>query len=153
EGPFPERVEIVLGNMVFVRKAGLSEPMLDRIIRIAAFQNPEFYKTQAMRLPTWDKPRVIFCGEEFAQHIGLPRGCLQEVVDLLKEHGVHVAIRDERQSGAPIDVTFHGDLRDEQGDAVRQLLEHDEGVLCAPTAFGKTVVASQLIAERKVSTL
>ena len=153
EGPFPDVIEIVRGNMVFVPKAGLPEAMLDRIIRIAAFQNPDFYKTQAMRLPTWDKPRIIFCGEEFAQYIGLPRGCLQEVTDLLKEHGVQISIRDERHTGISIDVRFHGTLHDEQVDAVQQILKHDDGVLCAPTAFGKTVVASRLIAERKVNTL
>jgi hypothetical protein len=43
QGPFPKSVEIVRGNFVFVPKAGLSEPMLNRIIRIAAFQNPDFY--------------------------------------------------------------------------------------------------------------
>ena len=78
-GPFPESAEIVRSNLVFVPKAGLPEPMLNRIIRIAAFQNPKFYKAQAMRLPTWDKPRVISCCEEFTQHLALPRGCLQEV--------------------------------------------------------------------------
>jgi len=86
-GPFPELDEIVQRNLIFVPKSGLPEPMLNRIIRIAAFQNPEFYKAQAMRLPTWDKPRVISCSEEFAQHIALPRGCLEEVSALLKDHG------------------------------------------------------------------
>ena len=141
------------GNLVFIPKAGLSEPMLNRIIRIAAFQNPEFYKSQAMRLSTWDKPRIVFCGEEFAQHIAVPRGMSSEVADLLTEHGIKVLTRDERYNGNPIDVEFHGTLRDEQGEAVRQILKHDDGVLCAPTAFGKTVVASKLIAERKVSTI
>jgi hypothetical protein len=77
-GPFPESVDIVRSNLIYVPKAGLPEPMLNRIIRLSAFQNPEFYKAQAMRLPTWDKPRVISCCEEFAQHLALPRGCLQE---------------------------------------------------------------------------
>src|SRR5262249_57504250 len=85
EGPFPEAIEIVRGNLVFIPKAGLPEAMLNQIVRIAAFQNPDFYKAQAMRLATWDKPRIVFCGEEFAQLIGLPRGCFQEVADLLKQ--------------------------------------------------------------------
>jgi len=152
-GPFPESVEIVQSNLIFVPKADLPEPMLNRIIRVAAFQNPEFYKAQAMRLPTWDKPRVISCSEEFAQHLALPRGCLQEVSELLKEHGIRVLIRDERYAGKPIEVTFQGNLRDEQAEAIRQTLRHDEGVLCAPTAFGKTVVAAKLIADRAVNTL
>ena len=152
-GPFPESVEIVRSNLIFVSKADLPEPMLNRMIRVAAFQNPEFYKAQAMRLPTWDKPRVISCSEEFAQHLALPRGCLRELSELLKEHGIRVVIRDERYAGKPIDVTFHGNLRDDQAEAKRQTLQHDEGVLCAPTAFGKTVVAAKLIADRAVNTL
>ena len=152
-GPFPESVEIVQSNLIFVPKSGLPEPMLNRIIRIAAFQNPEFYKAQAMRLPTWDKPRVISCSEEFAQHIALPRGCLEEVSILLKDYGIRILVRDERYSGKPIAVNFEGNLRDDQAEAVRLTLRHNEGVLCAPTAFGKTVVAAKLIAERGVNTL
>jgi superfamily II DNA or RNA helicase len=152
-GPFPESIEIVRSNLIFVPKAGLPEPMLNRIIRIAAFQNPEFYKAQAMRLPTWDKPRVISCGEEFAQHLAVPRGCLEEVGELMKEHGIQVLIRDERYPGKPIEVNFQGNLRDDQAEAIRRTLRHDDGVLCAPTAFGKTVVSAKLIAERGVNTL
>lgn len=152
-GPFPESIEIVRSNLIFVPKAGLPEPMLNRIIRIAAFQNPEFYKDQAMRLPTWDKPRVISCGEEFAQHLAVPRGCLEEVSELMKEHGIQVLIRDERYPGKPIEVNFQGNLRDDQAEAIRRTLRHDDGVLCAPTAFGKTVVSAKLIAERGVNTL
>jgi superfamily II DNA or RNA helicase len=152
QGPFPESLDIVRSNLIFVPKAGLPEAMLNRIIRIAAFQNPEFYKAQAMRLPTWDKPRVISCSEEFAQHLALPRGCLQEVSELLK-HGVRVQTRDERCLGKPIDVKFKGSLRGDQAEAVREALSNDDGVLCAPTAFGKTVVAAKLIAERGVNTL
>src|SRR6266478_4336971 len=152
-GPFPESVEIVRSNLIFVPKVDLPEAMLNRIIRIAAFQNPEFYKAQAMRLPIWDKPRIISCSEEFAQHLALPRACLLEVSEILKEHEIRVLIRDERCTGKPIDVKFQGHLRDDQAEAIRQTLRHDEGVLCAPTAFGKTVVAAKLIADRGVNTL
>ena len=127
--------------------------MQDRLIRIAAFQNPEFYKAQAMRLSTYGKPRVISCSESFPEHIGLPRGCLEEVVNLFKEHGVRTEIQDERTTGQNIDVSFRAELRVEQQDAVKKLLAHDEGILCAPTAFGKTVIGACLIARRGVSAL
>ena len=152
-GKCPEAIELVRGNLMYVPKAGLPEPVLNRIIRLAAFQNPEFYKTQARRLSTWDKPRIISYAEEFAHHIALPRGCLHEVKDLLLACGSHVCIRDERNVGVPIEVTFQGTLRDEQAAAVPQALLHEDGILCAPTAFGKTVVASKLIAERRINTL
>jgi len=47
--------------------------MQDRLIRIAAFQNPEFYKAQSMRLSTYGKPRVISCSESFPEDIGNDR--------------------------------------------------------------------------------
>jgi superfamily II DNA or RNA helicase len=75
------------------------------------------------------------------------------VSELLKDHGIQATIRDERYVGKTIEVKFHGNLGDDQAEAIRQTLRHDEGVLCAPTAFGKTVVAAKLIAERAVTTL
>src|SRR5580700_808957 len=76
EGPLPESVHIVRANFVYVEKRDLPPAMLNRLLRLAAFQNPEFYKAQAMRLSTYDKPRVIACGQEFPLHIAVPRGCL-----------------------------------------------------------------------------
>lgn len=152
-GPFPGQVELVQSNLIYIPKAGLPEAMLNRLIRIAAFQNPEFYKAQAMHLSTWDKPRVISCSEDFPQHVALPRGCLGDVRELLESHGIRVTIRDERFAGHPVSVVFHGNLHAEQVDAIAKVLKHDEGVLCAPTAFGKTVVAAKLIAKRQVNTL
>jgi superfamily II DNA or RNA helicase len=147
------QVQIIRANLVYIEKNGLSSAMLNRLLRLAAFQNPEFYKAQAMRLPTFNKPRVIACGEDLANHIALPRGCLSEVVELFEGHGIKIDIRDERVTGIPIDVEFSGQLRPLQKDAVSMIAQHDEGILCAPTAFGKTAVAAWLIAARKVNTL
>src|SRR5258708_23530051 len=106
-----------------------------------------------MRLSTYGKPRVISCGEVFPEHIGLPRGCMEEVVRVFKSHHINVEVHDERTAGRQIDVSFHGELRPEQRDAIERVLAYDQGILCAPTAFGKTVVAACLIAKRAVNTL
>lgn len=139
--------------MVYIEKGGLPAGMVNRLIRLAAFQNPEFYKTQAMRLSTYGKPRIISCAEDFDKHIGLPRGSLDEALELLKAHGIKADIRDERYSGIPIETDFNGELRSIQKEAASEILNHDIGVLSAPTAFGKTTIAAYLIAERKVNTL
>jgi len=152
-GPLPTQVQVVRSNLVYVEKTGLPSAMLNRLLRLAAFQNPEFYKTQAMRLPTFNKPRIIACGEDLANHIALPRGCIAEVVQLLETHRIKALIRDERFAGRPIDVEFSGQLRPAQLDAAAMIAEHDEGILCAPTAFGKTALAAWIIAARKVNTL
>ncbi len=153
EGTFPKRVVVVRCNLLYVEKDGLPPAMLNQLLRLAAFQNPEYYKAQTMRLSTYGKPRIISCGEEVARHIVLPRGCLTETSALLAAHGITMEARDERSEGTPVDVEFIGHLRRTQQEAAERLSEHDEGVFCAPTAFGKTVVAAWLIGSRKVSTL
>ena len=153
EGPFPEVVKITRANLVYVEKHGLPPAMINRILRSAAFQNPEFYKAQAMRLSTFGKPRIISCGEEFSRHIAVPRGCLNDVLDLLLAHAVRPVVSDERYQGTAILAEFRGSLRPEQEEAASKILESEDGVLCAPTAFGKTVIAAWLIARRKINTL
>jgi len=153
EGPLPVELEMVLADQIYLAKQDLPPALRNRLIRLAAFQNPEFYRAQAMRLPTYDKPRVIACAEDCAQHIGLPRGCLEEVSAVLKELRIRSVVRDERFSGHPLAVGFRGELRAEQQAAAQALLAHDTGVLSATTAFGKTVIAAWLIAQRGVNTL
>src|SRR6266581_2252145 len=149
----PTTVRLITSNLVYVEKKGLPSSMQDRLIRIAAFQNPEFYKAQAMRLSTYGKPRVISCSESFPEHIGLPRGCFEDIENLFKRHGIRTDVQDERTVGQRIDVSFRGELRAEQLDAARQVLAHDQGILSAPTAFGKTVIGAYLVAQRTVSAL
>src|SRR5207248_4177033 len=62
-------------------------------------------------------------------------------------------VRDERRYGEPLNVTFQGTLRPEQKSAADAMLADETGVLAATTAFGKTVVAAWLIAQRGVNTL
>ena len=106
-----------------------------------------------MRMSVWDKPRVVGTAENYPQHIALPRGCLDAAQALLKDNGIRCNLRDERCGGEPIDAGFVGTLRPDQEVAVEAMLRHDAGVLCAPTAFGKTVTAAAIIARRGVSTL
>ncbi len=152
-GPLPSRVVLTLGDRVYIANEGLPAALRNRLLRLAAFQNPEFYKAQAMRLSTYGKPRVIACGEELDRHIALPRGCLEELRTLFRQLHMEVDVRDQRFAGMPLRATFQGRLRPEQLAAARCLLAHDTGVLSATTAFGKTVVAAWLIAQRAVNTL
>ena len=152
-GPLPEQLNLVISNQIYIEKDELPAPLRNRIIRLAAFQNPEFYKAQAMRLSTFGKPRIISCCEEYPKHLALPRGCLEELTQLLTELTIHPEIQDERVSGNPLALSFQGTLRPEQQLAADQMVQHDIGVLSASTAFGKTVIGAWLMAQRKVNTL
>lgn len=151
--PLPASLRITLANLVYFEKSELPQPLANQLVRLAAFQNPEFYKAQAMRMSVWNKPRIIGCAQNFPKHIALPRGCLDAALELLEENGITAEFQDERFAGDPIDVSFLGTLRSDQEVAVSAMLSHDVGVLCAPTAFGKTVTAAALIAKRSVNTL
>ena len=152
-GTMPQALTVTLANLIYFEKSVLSQALANRLIRLAAFQNPEFYKAQAMRLSVWDKPRVIGNAENYPQHIALPRGCLDAALALLKDNGIRCDLQDERFAGEPIKADFVGTLRPDQEQAVAAMLKHDAGVLCAPTAFGKTVTAAAIIARRGVNTL
>jgi len=143
----------VLGNQIYVPKTNITPSLRNRLIRLAAFQNPEFYQAQAMRLSTFGKPRIISCCEDFPKHLGLPRGCLDELLDLFQSLKVDVRLTDQRFSGTAMEFQFNGVLRAEQQQAADVLLQQETGVLSASTAFGKTVVAAYLIAQRQVNTV
>jgi superfamily II DNA or RNA helicase len=149
----PTSVNLVMADQVYVDRSALPPTLVAQLVRVAAFQNPEFYRAQAMRLPTFGKPRIISCAELHPRHIGLPRGCLGEVLELLKSHGVEVRLADNRAFGMPIQVEFKGTLHEEQSAAVAALEPFESGVLAATTAFGKTVVGAKMIALRGCNTL
>ncbi len=155
EAAIPHSIGIVVADQVYIDRTGLPSALVAQFVRLAAFQNPEFYRAQAMRLPTFGKPRVVSCAELYARHIALPRGCLEEAIDLIASHGAVADVEDRREIGTvlPADVSFRGELRRPQLAAFDALVAHDNGVLAATTAFGKTVVAAALIARRTRSTL
>lgn len=152
-GPVPAEVRAVLSQRVFVPLAGLSSPLVNAIKRVAAFENPEFYKRQKMRLSTALTPRIISCAEEDGAHVALPRGCRADLEALLRGQGVSVVVEDRRNGGEPLEVEFRGELTPIQAQASNSLFDHDIGVFVAPPGVGKTVVAIHLIAQRRRSTL
>ncbi|MGA9176297.1 MAG: DEAD/DEAH box helicase family protein [Desulfobacterales bacterium] len=150
---FPKRIDIIKANMLFIPKAMISQKALNRLKRLASFKNPMFYKQQAMRLPTYGHPRVISCADETKDYLCLPRGCEPELSYELEKLKIDIRFIDKTYGGKRIDVEFNGQLRDEQPLALNYLLHHDAGILSGTTAFGKTIVAIKLIAEKKVNTL
>lgn len=150
---FPRELEIVRANLLYLPMEGLSARAKNQLVRLAAFRNPDFFKAQALRLPIYNKPRILSTAEERDGYLALPRGCEASLAELLDGAGVSYRVTDRRQPGRTICVAFHGALRPEQEPAAKALLAHDTGVLSAATAFGKTVVAAYLIGQRKVNTL
>ena len=150
---FPANPVLIRSNMLYIPLQGFSAKVVNHLKRIASFKNPEFYARQGMRLSTYNIPRIISCADMEEDYIALPRGCEDAVIDLLEGNQVFYRVEDKTNHGENISVKFKGELREEQKVAITKLTAHNNGILNATTAFGKTVTAIGLIAERKVNTL
>ena len=153
QSDFPPSITLTRANMLYVPLPFLSAKTINYFKRMAAFHNPEFYAKQGMRLSTYDVPRIISCSELTDIYLALPRGCEDDVMDVLEANSVDYFIDDNTCYGRTINVSFKGELRKEQQQAMTSMLSHPVGTLSATTAFGKTVFAIAMIAQRKVNTL
>ena len=149
----PSSINAVLDSKLRIPKAGLPSPVLSGLKRLAAFQNPEYYKRERMRLSVALTPRVIRCFGETRTHLELPRGCTAAATEFLKECGTKLQVTDRRESGSKIDAKFWGALTPDQAESQRAPANSETGILVAPPGSGKTVVAISLIASRKRNTL
>lgn len=153
QSDFPPNIMLIKANMLYIPLTCLSAKAVNYFKRMAAFHNPEFYSKQGMRLSTYDVPRIISCSELTDNFIALPRGCEEDVAELLKANNVRYSIDDKTYHGRAINVSFKGELRKEQQQAFSSMFLHPVGTLSVTTAFGKTVFAIAMIAQRKVNTL
>ena len=142
----PSDVIITLADRLYIPVAGFNNRAQNELKRLAAFRNPQYYRSQAMRMPVWNIPRVICCAEYQDDYLVLPRGCFDDVVNWMQQHHVYMDVCDECAGGRSIDVVFNGTLREEQAAAFEALSAHDTGILSATTAFGKTVIGAALVA-------
>lgn len=150
---FNGKITITKADQFYIPLQSVTAKALNHLKRIAAFKNPEFYSKQAMRISTYNIPRIISCADITDNYIAMPRGCEDAIKALLDSNNVSYEIVDETNHGTPISVSFKGVEREEQLDAIHALLPYPNGVLSATTAFGKTVTAAALIAHKKVNTL
>ncbi|MFD1037083.1 DEAD/DEAH box helicase family protein [Virgibacillus byunsanensis] len=149
----PTKLSVICKDSIYIPKEGLPSHFINKIIQLATFNNPAYFKAQAKRLPTYKIPRLIDCSEDQQEHLILPRGLMEELSKLLKENSIELKVEDQTFSGTEISVNFHGQLRTQQVDATEKLLKSPIGILSATTGFGKTVVAASLISKRNVNTL
>ncbi len=150
---FTGEVEVVKANRIYLPLGRLSAKAVSHIKRLAAFHNPKYYELLNARKPLYNTPSIICRADMTDEYISVPRGCEEPLIELFQNNFTSWSTVDKTNPGRSIDVSFNGQLREEQEAAVKALLAHDNGVLHATTAFGKTVTATALIARRKVSTL
>ena len=147
-------VHVTLSGMIRMQGGELSPSLYATLKHSASMANPEFYDRQRRRQSTWNVPRFIQSYDETVDgHLLLPRGLLDTAVKIIEEAGSKAELDDQRLAGHPIDVTFTAELTSAQRSAVRDVVDHDLGLLVAPPGSGKTVMACAAIAEHATSAL
>jgi superfamily II DNA or RNA helicase len=146
-------VECIIENQIYVKKLKLLPNEITYLKRLASFTNPEFYEKLKLRLPIYKTPRIIQCFEEDERFLILPRGCLEKIRDICEKSDVKLILKDNRENGVKVDYKFNGKLNKKQDKAMNELLNHEIGVLCATTGFGKTVIGANIISKLKTNAL
>ena len=146
-------MKLVLSNEIYVNTENLKPRIQNQIRRLAAFSNPQFFRNKAIGLSNYAESRFIYLGHDESGYICIPRGLLETLRERCDNAGIEIKPDDRRSPGRRINVSFNGELRDNQKEAINELLKYDCGVLSAATAFGKTVTCCGLITEIKASAL
>lgn len=148
------KMHLTLSNGIYVDSTNIRVALQNKIRRMAAISNPVYYKNQAIGTSNYDTSRWLYLGQDhLSGYIEIPCGLYSTLIDNIEQAKIPYEIEDERQNGKNINVEFKGKLREEQKVAMNKMLQFDNGILHAATAFGKTVVCSAIIAEKKVNTL
>lgn len=147
-----QTINIRRGSMLHIPTENLSAALISELKHRASIANPEYYRRQAQRFSTFGVPRLVTSFEHDQSELRLPRGLADETRQLLKKAGAKVTIRNIGKRPQRQEIAFTGQLRVEQHDAVRAIVQHQDGVLVAPPGSGKTVMGCALIAERHVPT-
>ena len=151
---FTQTLKITIGNQMVIPKGELSVKAIQFFKRVASIINPEFYKKQNMRVSTYGISRIIELYEETHQEIMLPVGLLENVLKVLNDNRILYEIHDLRiKPKMKQNIKFLGDLTEEQQDVLKDVLYKPQGVIVAPTGFGKTVLGVALISKLKLKTL
>ncbi len=150
---FPKSTKAILFDALYIEKLELSHALLNRLKRFASFTNPEFYLRQRLRKSTFNTPRVVSLYDLNERYIILPRGLINKVLQFFKTHNAPLAIEDKRVTKKIESLDFILTLRAEQKIALNNMLKNNYSLLIAPPGFGKTAIASAMIAKRKVNTL
>lgn len=143
---FPSNPLVTQADMLYIPEKSLSPAAQMEIRRLATFANPEFFRAQSMHQSVFGKPRLIDLSELRDGRVAIPRGCKAQLEQLIQEAHVTAHYSDERSTGNPIEMAFKGTLHPEQQIAADQMLEYEDGIMSAPTGFGKTVIGAYLIA-------
>ena len=150
---FLKTLNILLAEWIKVPSEGLS-PLLERKLHERlVFTNPDYEMRHNRGEWIGNIPPQISCLRQKGRNFLLPRGFLEQFLELCKKFQQPYRIVDMRRLVDPVNMEFHGELKSYQQDAAEAVLEKDFATLLGGHKSGKTVIALYTIAQRRQPTL
>lgn len=150
---FLKTLNILLAEWVKIPSEGLS-PMLERKLHERlVFTNPDYEMRHSRGEWIGNIPPQINCLRQKGRNYLIPRGFLDQFLDLCKRYQQPYRLVDRRRSFDPLPIEFHGELKSYQQDAAEAVLDKDFATLVGGHKSGKTVIALYILAQRRQPTL
>jgi hypothetical protein len=146
-------LNIVVEDWIKVPSSGLSPLVERRINERLVFTNPDYELRHARGDWIGSIPPQINCIRRSAGQLLLPRGFLDQLIEICKKSNQPYRLTDRRRLLNPVPIEFHGQLKEYQHEAAEAVLESDFATLVGGPKSGKTIVALYTIAQRRQPTL
>jgi hypothetical protein len=150
---FLKTLNILIAEWIKIPTEGLS-PMLERKLHERlVFTNPDYEMRHNRGEWIGNIPPQINCLRQKGRNYLIPRGFLDQLLDLCKRYQQPYRVIDKRRSFDPLPIEFHGELKSYQQDAAEAVLDKDFATLVGGHKSGKTVIALYILAQRRQPTL
>ena len=146
-------VNIVVSERIRVPSAPLPPMLKKKLTERLVFINPEYEFRQSRGEWLGSISPQIHCLYEQRRNYFIPRGFLNQLLDLCQSFGIKYRLIDRQRQLEPVEFQFHGVLKDYQELAYEEMATRDHGTLVGGAKSGKTVIALYLIAQRQQSTM
>ena len=146
-------IPIQLGEVIKIPARGLSPIFERKLHEKLVFTNPEYEHRHNAGLWIGNIPPTISCIRKVRGSYIIPRGFYHELINLCHKIKQPCRVVDLRRSFPPVEIDFHGYLKEYQQQAAEAVLERDFATIVGGYKTGKTVIALYTISERKQPTL
>ncbi len=130
----------------------LPKHVMDVIKSELTLKNPIWLDNYIMGRYNGKTAEFLKLYNEYEGAVSFPAGFTGQLCEILETYGFKIKMKVNRNL-VPVEIEFKGKLRPFQVTATDKMLETDMGTLQAATGAGKTVMALNLIAQRKQKTL
>jgi superfamily II DNA or RNA helicase len=143
-------IQIFVDGNIILNKNGLSKSIINFIKEELNIFNKEYGMKKRLGKSTFTTERYFHLIEEAENKVILPRGFLSRLTEFLDGNNISFTLTQTKNELTDVSFSNLIELKAEQENTVIQMLKSSSGILVAPPGSGKTIMALEIIAQRKL---